>query len=90
MNPHLQAPLSGLEIRALTVRGRACVRMFEAAEVLLKFATTPNERVTYGLARELARHDLRELVRELPPIITAHILAASETALGPVGNVMAN
>ena len=35
-------------------RGRACVRLIEAAKVLLASATTPNERVTYELALELA------------------------------------
>ena len=75
---------------ALTVRGRAMVRMIEAAEVLLTGATTANECVTYGLARDLARQALRELVRELPSIVTAQILVASETALGPVGSVELN
>ena len=35
-------------------RGRACVRLIEAVDVLLASATTPNERVTYGLARDRA------------------------------------
>jgi hypothetical protein len=60
------------------------------AVVLLAGATTPNERVTYGLARDLARQALRELVRQLPAAVTAQILVASETALGPVGSVTQN
>jgi hypothetical protein len=71
-------------------RGRAYVRMIEGAEVLLSGASTANERVTYGLARDLARHALRELVAELPPELTGQILIASEGALGPVGDVGVN
>ena len=66
------------------------VRMIKAADVLLTGATTPNERVTFGLARELARQSLRELVRQLPAVVTANILAASDTTLGPVGSVELN
>jgi hypothetical protein len=68
----------------------AMVRMIEAAEVLLTSATTANERVTYGLARDLARQALRELVAELPTDLTGQILIASEGALGPVGDVGMN
>jgi hypothetical protein len=82
--------LSEPEEMALVVRGRAMVRMIEATEVLLTGATTANERVTYGLARDLARQGLRELVAELPPEVTAQILIASEGALGPVGDVGVN
>jgi len=83
-------PLTEPEKMALTVKWRAMVRMFEAANVLLASATTANERVTYGLARDLAQQQLRELVRQVPAIVTANILAASETALGPVGIVELN
>ena len=86
MLPQLSEP----EKMALTVRGRACVRLFEAANVLLTGATTANERVTYELARDLAQQQLRELVRQVPAIVTANILAASETALGPIGSVELN
>jgi hypothetical protein len=82
--------LSEPEKMALVVRGRAMVRMIEAAEVLLTSATTANERVTYGLARDLARQALRELVAELPTDLTGQILIASEGALGPVGDVGMN
>jgi hypothetical protein len=84
--------LSKPEIMALIVRGRAMVRMIEAGEVLLASAADPNERVTYGLARDLARQALRSLVAEMPADVTAQILAASETALGqwPVGSVGRN
>ena len=39
--------LSEPEKMALVVRGRAMVRMIEAAEVLLTGATTPHELITY-------------------------------------------
>jgi hypothetical protein len=82
--------LSEPEKMALVVRGRAMVRMIEDAEVLLTGATTANERVTYGLARDLARQALRELVRDLEPAITAQILVASERILGTVKDVQLN
>ena len=82
--------LSEAEKMALVVRGRAMVRMIEAAEVLLTGATTPNERITYGLDRDLARQALRELVAQLPTELTGLILVASEGALGPVGDVGVN
>jgi hypothetical protein len=82
--------LSEPEKMALVVRGRAMVRMIEAAEVLLTGATTPNECVTYGLAREVAQQALRELVRDLEPESTAQILVASERILGTVKDVMLN
>ena len=82
--------LSEPEKMALVVRGRAMVRMIEAADVLLVGATTPNERVTYGLARDLVRQALRELVRDVEPAITAQILVASDKRLGTVKDVMLN
>jgi hypothetical protein len=82
--------LSDPEKMALVVRGRALVRMIEAAKVLLTSATTLNERVTYGLARDLARQALRELVRDLEPAITVQILMASERVWGTVKVVMLN
>jgi hypothetical protein len=82
--------LSEPEKMALVVRGRAMVRMIEAAKVLLTFATTPNERVTYGLACELAQQALRELVFDVQPDITAQIMVASERVLGTVKDVMLN
>jgi len=53
-------------------------------------ATTPNERVTYGLAADLARQALRELVREVEPELVAPIMVASEKVLGTVKDVMLN
>lgn len=82
--------LSEPEKIALVVRGRALVRMIEAARVLLTGATTFNERVTYGMAQELALQVLKDLIVELPADVTAQILVASETALGPVRDMFAN
>ena len=82
--------LSEPEKMALVVRGRAMVRLYEAAQVLLKFATTANERVTYGLARDLAQQQLRALVADVPAEVAGEILAASETALGPVRDMFFN
>jgi hypothetical protein len=62
----------------------------EAADVLLTGATTPNERVVYGIARDLARQALRELVRDVEPAIAAQILVASETVLGTERDVGLN
>jgi len=86
MMPELSEP----EKMALVVRGRALVRMIEAARVLLTFAATANERVTYGMARDLAGEALRALLVELPADLGGQILIASEGALGPVGNVGEN
>jgi hypothetical protein len=82
--------LSEPEKMALVVRGRAMIRLIEAAEVLLTGDTTPNERVTYGLARDLAQQALRELVVELDSESTAQILVASERILGTVKDVTLN
>lgn len=82
--------LSEPEKMALVVRGRALVRVIEAARVLLTGATTFNERVTYGMARDLAVEALRALLSEVPADLGGQILVASEGALGPVGNVGIN
>ncbi len=58
----MQMPLSEAETEALIVRGRACVRMIEAAEVLLTFHTDSHQRVSWGEARELARVELSKMV----------------------------
>jgi len=83
-------PLSNSEKMALVVRGRSLVRMIEAARVLRTGATTMNERVTYGMAQELALQALKDMIVELPADLTAEILVASETALGPVRDMFAN
>jgi hypothetical protein len=71
-------------------RGRTAVRLIEAVDVLLASATTPNERITYGMARELAVEALREMVRDLEPEITAQIMVANDKRLGTAKDVMLN
>jgi hypothetical protein len=81
-------PTSNFEVAIR--RGRACVRLIEAADVLLASAKTPNERITYGMARGLAVEALREMVSDLEPEITAQILVASDKRLGTVKDVTLN
>jgi hypothetical protein len=71
-------------------RGRAAVRLIEAAEVLLQATADKYERVIFAEARDLAREKLRQLVAELEPAISAQIFAASENILGPVGDAGLN
>jgi hypothetical protein len=78
------------EKEAIIVRGRALVRLIEAGKVLLAYRISPHERVTFGLAVEAAQAQLRQLVGEVDPSISAQIIAASESALGPIGDVTVN
>ncbi len=74
-----------------TIRqGRACVRLIEAADVLI--ADSPGEIDTTVLrqARELCVAQLRALVRTLPSHVSAQILAASEKIDGPTGEIGQN
>lgn len=70
--------------------GRACVRIIEAADVLLERKPVWTERLLLRLVRDLYPHRLRGLVATLPSEITAEILAASDkltpvpSAPGPV------
>jgi hypothetical protein len=70
--------------------GRACVRIVEAADVLLERDPVWTERWLLRLVRTLYTHRLRGLVAVLPGEITAEILAASDkltpvpSAPGPV------
>ena len=75
---------------ALIVRGRALVRLVEAGKVLLAYHQTTEDRVKFGLAVETAQAQLRQLVGELDPAISAQIIIASENALGPAGDVTVN
>ena len=64
--------------------GRACVRLIEAADVLLDYRPVWTEVILLQLVRALYRHRLRSLVATLSPDITAEILAGSEKIGGPV------
>ena len=83
-------PLSDPEKMALIVRGRALVRLIEAGKVLLTFHQETAERVIYGMAVETAQTQLRQMVGELDPAVSAQIIIASEKALGPAGDVTVN
>jgi hypothetical protein len=74
----------------MAVRGRALVRLIEAGRVLLAYHLTADERVRFGLAVEAAQAQLRQLVGEIDPATSAQIIAASETVLGPVGDITMN
>lgn len=71
-------------------RGRACVQLIEAAEVLLAGEFEPERRRTLQQARQIGVAQLRSLVGELPPHVTAQILVASEKLIGPAGDVSEN
>lgn len=70
--------------------GRAHVRLIEAAQLLLEHAVSAHER--RRLERLLAHYQpvLRELLEELPPHVSAQILAASDKMLGTVQDVGMN
>lgn len=71
-------------------RGRACVRLIEAAEILLELATDIDQQETYTEAIDLTRWQLRALVQDLDPAVTAQIMAASDKRLGTVGDIGLN
>ncbi len=77
--------------RQVTVaQGRACVRLIEAAEALLAGEFEPESRYTLQQARQACVAQLRSLVADLPPHVTAQILVASERLIGPAGDVSKN
>jgi hypothetical protein len=71
-------------------RGRAYVRLIEAADELLQQKVDQHEMVTLQETRHLAVQRLRQLVRDSNPAITAQIMVASDKRLGPAINVMLN
>jgi hypothetical protein len=74
----------------LIARGRACIRMMEAAEVLLESNKDINEIETFREARDLARWRLREIVAHQDQAIVAAIMVASDKHLGTVGDILLN
>lgn len=72
------------------VNGRAYVRLIEATDVLLKSTLTAHDRHAMERAQKVAKTNLRELVANLPPELTAQILIASEAIVGPVGDALQN
>ncbi len=71
-------------VENVITEGRACVRIIEAADLLLSRNPVWTEKLLLRLVRSLYTHRLRGLVAALPAEITSEILAASEKALGPV------
>jgi len=70
--------------------GRACVRLIEAADVLLAGQRDQQDMIDLRAAREFAKRKLREIVVNAEPAVTAEIMAASENVLGPVQDVGKN
>ena len=52
--------------------------------MLLSFGPAETERLLLRLVKALYQHRLRELVKEVPPAISAEILSASEKMTGRV------
>lgn len=71
-------------------RGRAYVRLIEAADMLLTEEIEEAERTLLRRVRRTYTHKLRELVAELPPEVTAEILAASERIGGSIQSFSKN
>lgn len=71
-------------------RGRACVRLIEAADVLLESAATAHERVVLASAREHAQGILRTLIETVDSASAAQILVASDKMLGTVSDIGKN
>ncbi len=76
--------------QAVTTQGRACVRLIEAADVLLSGELEPDSKRTLEQARQVCVVKLRSLVAALPPRVTAQILAASEKVIGLAGEISQN
>ena len=71
-------------------RGRDCIRLIEAVDVLVEYERTPGERIVLREARRLAIQRLRQIVKDFDPAVTAQIMVASDKRLGIVKDVMLN
>ena len=71
-------------------RGRACVRLIEAIEVLVTDERRQDDRAALLDMSAWAKQRLRQLVRDCDPATKAQIMAASDKRLGPVKGVMLN
>lgn len=67
--------------------GRACVRLIEAADVLLATPLDQQDMIDLQAAKEYAKRRLRQIVGDAEPALTAQIMAASEKVLGTVQDV---
>jgi len=78
------------DLHGLARHGRACIRLIEAADVLLAGMLDQQNMIDLQAAREFAKRQLREIVANVEPAVTAEIMAASEKVLGPVQDVGKN
>jgi hypothetical protein len=88
--PHDALPSGQLSHSETIVRGRALVRLIEAADVLIASAMSDSEMDVQTRARDVCRSHLRAIIANLPAHIGAEILAVSEKIHGPVGEVSLN
>jgi hypothetical protein len=70
--------------------GRAYVRLIEAAQAIMGYTEHDGERERLRQLVQEYQAGLRQLVGTVPPHVTAEIMAASETILGPVKEHGAN
>ena len=70
-------------------QGRAMVRLIEAVNVLLPHADQHEADLLHDLKARY-QQQLRNMIAELPPEISAQILAASEHINGPIGDTTLN
>jgi hypothetical protein len=80
--------LNPSKIVAVVRRGRACVRLIEAVDGLLQQKFDQHELGTLQDARRLAVQQLRMIVRDSDPAITAQIMAASDNRLRTAKHVL--
>jgi hypothetical protein len=64
--------------------------LIEAGKVLLNYHLDADERDPFGLAVEAAQAQLRQLVAEIDPALSAQSISAIESVLGPAGDVTVN
>lgn len=68
-------------------RGRACVRLIEAADVLLETKLDQYELMALKKSRGLVVRQLKELTGDTDPLITAQVMMASNKRLGTRQNL---
>lgn len=61
--------------------------LLTACRVLLTYKPEPHAGIVFGQAVAAVQSQLRRLVGELDPALTAQIMVASENILGPAGDV---
>jgi hypothetical protein len=71
-------------------RGRACVRLIEAIEVLVANERRQDDRDALLQMSAWAKQRLRQIMADSDPATTTQIMAASDKRLGTVKDVMLN